>query len=66
VDQQSAGKNIRRAKVKKGNRYLAGVLGETAVSAGRTRTRTRTAPVTGGWPGGAGKPRRRSRSATPS
>ena len=39
MDQQSAGKNIRRAKVKKGNRYLAGVLGETAVSAGRTRTR---------------------------
>ena len=39
VDQQSAGKNTRRAKVKKGNRYLAGVLGETAVAAGRTQTR---------------------------
>jgi transposase len=39
VDQHSAGKNTRRAKVKKGNRYLAGVLGETAVPAGRTQTR---------------------------
>ena len=39
VDQQSAGKNTRRAKVKKGNRYLGGVLGETAISAGRTQTR---------------------------
>jgi transposase len=39
VDQQSAGKRTRRAKVKKGNRYLGGVLGETAVSAGRTQTR---------------------------
>jgi transposase len=37
--QQSAGKSTRRAKVKKGNRYLGGVLGETAVSAGRTHTR---------------------------
>jgi transposase len=39
LDQQSAGKNTRRAKVKKGNRYLAGLLGETAVAAGRTQTR---------------------------
>jgi transposase len=39
LDQQSAGKNTRRAKVKKGNRYLGGVLGETAISAGRTQTR---------------------------
>ena len=39
VDQQSAGKTTRRAKVKKGNRYLAGLLGETAVAAGRTQTR---------------------------
>ena len=39
VDQQSAGRNTRRVKVKKGNRYLAGLLGETAVAAGRTQTR---------------------------
>jgi transposase len=39
LDQQSAGKNTRRPKVKKGNRYLGGVLGETAISAGRTQTR---------------------------
>jgi transposase len=39
VDQQSAGKRTRRAKVKKGNRYLGGVPGETAISAGRTQTR---------------------------
>ena len=39
LEQQSAGKNTRRAKVRKGNRYLAGVLGETAISAGRTQTR---------------------------
>lgn len=39
VDQRSAGRNTRRAKVKKGNRYLAGLLGETAVAAGRTQTR---------------------------
>jgi transposase len=39
LDQQSAGKNTRRAKVKKGNRYLAGLLGETSVAAGRTQTR---------------------------
>ena len=28
-----------RARAKKGNRYLAGILGETAVAAGRTQTR---------------------------
>ena len=39
VDQQSAGRTTRRVKVKKGNRYLAGLLGETAVAAGRTQTR---------------------------
>ena len=39
LEQQSAGKNTRRAKARKGNRYLAGVLGETAISAGRTQTR---------------------------
>lgn len=39
VEQRSAGRNVHRAKVKKGNRYLAGVLGETAVAAGRTKTR---------------------------
>jgi transposase len=39
VDQQSAGRNTHRVKVKKGNRYLAGLLGETAVAAGRTQTR---------------------------
>lgn len=39
VDQQSAGRATRRVKVKKGNRYLAGLLGETAVAAGRTQTR---------------------------
>ena len=39
VDQQSAGRTTRRVKVKKGNRYLAGLLGETAVAAGRTETR---------------------------
>ena len=35
----SSGKRKGRAKAKKGNRYLAGLLGETAVAAGRTQTR---------------------------
>ncbi len=35
----SSGKRKGKTKSKKGNRYLAGVLGETAVSAGRTQTR---------------------------
>lgn len=39
LDQRSAGRATHRAKLKKGNRYLAGVLGETAVGAGRTQTR---------------------------
>ena len=38
LDNQS-GKRTGRAKSKKGNRYLAGLLGETAVTAGRTQTR---------------------------
>src|SRR5271154_879501 len=38
LDRQS-GTRKGRAKTKKGNRYLAGVLGETAASAGRTQTR---------------------------
>ena len=38
LDHQS-GTRKGRAKAKKGNRYLAGVLGETAASAGRTQTR---------------------------
>jgi transposase len=38
LDNQS-GKRNGRAKSKKGNRYLSGLLGETAVAAGRTQTR---------------------------
>ncbi len=38
LDNQS-GKRAGRAKSKKGNRYLAGITGETAVAAGRTQTR---------------------------
>src|SRR5262249_831390 len=38
LDHQS-GKRTGRAKTKKGNRYLAGLLGETAVAAGKTQTR---------------------------
>jgi len=38
LDHQS-GTRKGRARAKKGNRYLAGVLGETAVAAGRTQTR---------------------------
>jgi transposase len=38
LDNQS-GKRNGRAKSKKGNRYLAGLLGETSVAAGRTQTR---------------------------
>jgi len=38
LDHQS-GKRNGRAKAKKGNRYLAGLLGETAVAAGKTATR---------------------------
>src|SRR6185437_478402 len=35
----SAGKRAGQARSKKGNRYLAGITGETAVAAGRTQTR---------------------------
>jgi transposase len=35
----SSGKRQGKAKAKKGNRYLAGLLGETAVAAGKTQTR---------------------------
>ena len=35
----SSGKRQGKAKAKKGNRYLTGLLGETAVAAGKTRTR---------------------------
>jgi len=35
----SSGKRQGKAKAKKGNRYLGGVLGETAVAAGKTQTR---------------------------
>ena len=38
LDHQS-GSRKGRARSKKGNRYLAGILGETAVAAGRTQTR---------------------------
>jgi transposase len=36
LDHQSGG---RKAKSKKGNRYLAGITGETAIAAGKTQTR---------------------------
>ncbi len=35
----SSGKRTGRSKSKKGNRYLGGLLGETAVAAGKTQTR---------------------------
>ena len=35
----SSGKRTGRAKSKKGNRYLAGITGETAIGAGKTQTR---------------------------
>ena len=35
----SSGKRKRKARAKKGNRYLGGLLGETAVAAGKTQTR---------------------------
>jgi transposase len=38
LDNQS-GKRTGRAKSKKGNRYLGGLLGETAIAAGKTQTR---------------------------
>jgi hypothetical protein len=39
VPRDQSGTRKGRATAKKGNRYLAGVLGETAASAGRTQTR---------------------------
>ena len=59
-----SGKRKGRAKSKKGNRYLGGILGETAVAAGRPRPAK--APVTGGWPAAAARPKPMSLSATPS
>ena len=35
----SSGKRTGKAKSKKGNRYLAGITGETAIAAGKTQTR---------------------------
>jgi hypothetical protein len=58
----SSGTRTGRAKSKKGNRYLGGLLGETAIAAGKTQTAR--APATGGWPAAVGNPRRRSGSAT--
>jgi len=37
--ESSSGKRQGKAKAKKGNRYLSGLLGETAVAAGKTQTR---------------------------
>src|SRR5258707_5396973 len=37
--ESSSGKRKGKAKAKKGNRYLGGLLGETAVAAGKTQTR---------------------------
>jgi len=37
--ENSSGKRKGKAKSKKGNRYLSGLLGETAVAAGKTQTR---------------------------
>ena len=60
----SSGKRKGKAKSKKGNRYLGGLLGETAVAAGKTRPAR--APATGAWPAAAAKPKPWSPSATPS
>jgi transposase len=60
----SSGKRAGRAKSKKGNRYLGGLLGETAVPPGKPRPAR--APGTGGWPAAAARPKPWSRSATPS
>ena len=60
----SSGKRKGRSKSKKGNRYLGGLLGETAVAAGKTQTRE--GARYGGWPAAAANPKPRSRSATPS
>ena len=54
----------RTRQVQKGNRYLGGLLGETAVAAGKTQTREGARYR--GWPAAAARPKPRSRSATPS
>ena len=63
LDHQS-GTRKGQAKSKKGNRYLAGLLGETAVAVGRPRPAK--VPATGGWPAGAARPKPASPSAIPS
>jgi transposase len=60
----SSGNRKGKSKSRKGNRYLAGLLGETAVAAGMTQTRE--GARTGGWPAAAARPKPRSPSATPS
>lgn len=45
LDNQS-GKRTGRARSKKGNRYLAGITGETAVAAGKSQTREGACPGT--------------------
>jgi len=61
---KSSGKRKGKAKVRKGNRYLAAVTGETAVAAGKPKPAK--APATVGWPAAAAKPKPRSPWATPS
>ena len=63
VDHQS-GTRKGRARAKKGNRYLAGITGETAVAAGQPRPAK--ASGTGGWPAGAARPKHASPPGTPS
>ena len=63
LDNQS-GSRTRRSKSKKGNRYLAGVLGRPpSAPAG---PRPAKAPATGAWPAAAARPKPRSPSAAPS
>ena len=64
LDHQS-GTRKGRARSKKGNRYLAGRLGETAVAASPA-PRPAKGPATGGWPAASASPKPRSPSATPS
>jgi transposase len=61
---QSAGKTKGKATTGHGNRYLARVLGEAAVVAGRTDTFLGSA--TGASPAGGAARRPSSRSAAPS
>ena len=60
----SSGKRKGKASSKKGNRYLGGLLGETAITAAKPRPAK--APGTGGCPAAAAKPKPWSPSATPS